>query len=170
VKDNAKVNGIEIAPASGAAPAPTPAPSGGTDLAINAGGPATGGFSADAFFFGGDTYATGSGIAGTSADTIYQSERWGDFKYATAVDNGTYGVTLKFAEVYVNGAGQRLFDVKAENKLVLNDYDVYKEAGGKYVAHDETFQVTVNDGKLDLDFISIVDNAKVNGIEIDYLG
>jgi Fe-S cluster assembly protein SufB len=57
-----------------------------------------------------------------------------------------------------------------ENKLVLNDYDVYKEAGGKYVAHDETFQVTVNDGKLDLDFISIVDNAKVNGIEIDYLG
>ncbi len=170
VKDNAKVSGIEITPSSGTTPAPTPAPGGGSHLAVNAGGGASGGFAADAFFFGGNTYSTGAGIAGTTADAIYQTERYGNFKYSAAVDNGTYGVTLKFAEIYLDGAGQRVFDVKAENKIVLDNYDVFDEAGGKNIAHDETFQVNVTDGKLDLDFISLVENAKVSGIEIDYLG
>ena len=168
VKDNAKVNGIEISPSSGSSPAPTPAP-GGTSVAINAGGKASGDFVADAFYFGGDTYATTAGIAGTTDDALYQTERYGNFKYSVAAANGTYDVTLKFAEIYLNGAGQRLFDVKAENAIVLDNYDVFKEAGGKNVAHDESFQVKVTDGKLDLDFISVLDNAKVGAIEIDYL-
>ncbi len=174
VKDNATVRGIEIAPADGAAAAPKPTPSpapggGGTELAINAGGKAANGFAADAFYFGGNTYATSAGIAGTTADAIYQTERFGDFKYAAAVKNGTYDVTLKFAEIYLDKAGQRLFDVKAENKLVLDDYDVFREAGGKNIAVDETFEVKVTDGRLDLEFISVRENAKLCGIEIDYI-
>ena len=124
---------------------------------------------ADAFYFGGDTYATTAGIGGTSDDAIYQTERYGDFKYSAAVKNGTYDVTLKFAEIYLDKAGQRLFDVEAENKLVLDDYDVFREAGGKNIAHDESFEVKVTDGRLDLEFLSVKDNAKVSGIEIDYL-
>ena len=68
-----------------------------------------------------------------------------------------------------SGSGQRLFDVKAENRVVLDNYDVFREAGGKNVAHDESFEVTVTDGRLDLEFISVRDNAKIGGIEIDYL-
>jgi parallel beta-helix repeat protein len=171
VKDNAKVSGIAIAPADGAAAAPSPSPTPGvaTELAINAGGKAANGFGADAFYFGGDTYATTAGIAGTTADAIYQTERYGDFKYSAAVKNGTYDVTLKFAEIYLSKAGQRLFDVEAENKLVLDNYDVFREAGGKNIAHDESFEVKVTDGRLDLEFIGVRDNAKVSGIEIDYL-
>ena len=138
-------------------------------MAINAGGKASGDFVADAFYFGGDTYATTAGIAGTTDDALYQTERYGNFKYSVAAANGTYDVTLKFAEIYLNGAGQRLFDVKAENAIVLDNYDIFREAGGKNIAHDESFQVTVTDGKLDLDFISVLDNAKVSAIEIDYL-
>ena len=62
-----------------------------------------------------------------------------------------------------------MFDVKAENRIVLDNYDIFREAGGKNIAVDETFQVAVTDGKLDLEFVSVVDNAKVSGIEIDLL-
>ena len=105
-------------------------------------------------------------IGNTDFDALYQTERYGNFRYEADVDNGTYDVTLKFAEIYLNGAGQRLFDVKAEGKLVLDNYDIFKEAGGKNLAVDETFRVTVTDGDLDLDFISVRDNAKISGIEI----
>lgn len=139
---------------------------GDDELAINAGGGAYNEYQADAFYFGGSTYKTNAAIAGTDLDALYQTERYGNFRYAGDVDNGTYDVTLKFAEIYLNGAGQRLFDVKAEGKLVLDNYDIFKDAGGKNIATKETFQVTVTDGHLDLDFISVRDNAKISAIEI----
>jgi hypothetical protein len=135
-------------------------------VAINAGGKASGGFKADTGFSGGSTYSTTAGIAGTEADAIYQTERWGDFRYGVALEDGRYDVTLKFAEIYHGAAGKRLFDVRAENKLVLDNYDVFREAGGKNRAVDETFTVQVTDGRLDLGFDGIVDNAKVGGIVI----
>jgi parallel beta-helix repeat protein len=90
----------------GAAPAPTPEPSpsepsapesggtAGSEAAVNSGGPASGSFSADSYYNGGNTYSTSAGIAGTSADQLYQSERWGNFKYSVGLENGTYDVTL----------------------------------------------------------------------------
>lgn len=144
----------------------TPTVSGDDDIAINTGGTATGGFDSDAFYFGGSTYKTSAAIGGTDFDSLYQTERYGNFRYEADVDNGTFDVTLKFAEIYLSGAGQRLFDVKAEGKLILDNYDIFKEAGGKNIAVDETFRVTVTDGDLDLEFISVRDNAKISGIEI----
>lgn len=141
-----------------------PEPAG--DIAINAGGPATGGFRADVGYSGGKLYGTGAAIAGTTDDAVYQTERYGDFGYAVDLANGTYEVTLKFAEIYFASAGLRLFDVKAENALVLNDFDVFKAAGGKNVAVDRTITVDVSDGKLNLDFVSVKNNAKISGIEI----
>ena len=146
----------------------TPAPSGG-DLAINSGGKAAGAFLADTLYFGGSTYATGAAIANTTNDAIYQTERYGNFRYSAPVEDGTYEVTLKFAELVWGSAGKRVFDVKAENRIVLDNYDVVREAGGKNIAVDETFQVAVTDGKLDLEFVSVVENAKVSGIEFDLL-
>jgi parallel beta-helix repeat protein len=149
-----------------AAPSPAPSPDGSGGVAINAGGPAGGGFKADTGFSGGSTYRTTAGIAGTTADAIYQTERWGDFRYGVALEDGRYDVTLKFAEIYHNAGGKRVFDVRAENQLVLDNYDIFREAGGKNRAIDETFSVQVTDGRLDLGFDGIVDNAKVAGIVI----
>ena len=129
----------------------------------------SGAFSADTFYFGGSTYASGAAIANTTDDAIYQTERYGNFRYSAPVENGTYEVTLKFAELFWGSAGKRVFDVKAENRIVLDNYDIFREAGGKNIAVDETFQVAVTDGKLDLEFVSVVENAKVSGIEIDLL-
>ncbi len=138
-------------------------------ISINAGGSSYLEYDADSFYFGGSTYKTSAAIAGTQLDPLYQTERYGNFSYDAAVDNGTYAVTLKFAEIYLDGAGQRLFDVKAEGKLVLDNYDIFAHAGGKNIATQETFNVTVTDGQLDLDFISVRENAKVSAIDIDHL-
>ena len=70
-------------------------------------------------------------------------------------------MTLKFAELVWDAAGKRVFDVKAENKLVLDDLDIFRMAGGKNVAWDKTIEVEVTDGRLDLDFVTVTDNAKI---------
>jgi parallel beta-helix repeat protein len=142
------------------------APETADTIAVNAGGGAVAGFAKDAGFTGGTLYSTKSAIANTTADALYQTERYGNFKYAFAVENGTYDVTLKFAEIYWGAAGKRVFDVKVEGALVLNDLDIFRMAGGKNVAWDKTFEVEVRDGRLDLDFITVADQAKIGAIEI----
>ena len=148
----------------GTASAPTPAA-----IAINAGGGSAHGFSADDGFSGGRTAKTSAAISGTSEDALYQSERYGTFSYAIPVANGDHQVTLHFAEIYWNSAGKRLFDVRAEGKLVLDDLDIFAAAGGKNKAYEVTVPVTVKDGTLNLDFITEKDNASLGAIEIDSL-
>lgn len=106
-------------------------------------------------------------IANTNDDFLYQSEYFGrNFNYQQELENGNYDVTLKFAEIYFNDPGRRVFDVKAENQLILDNFDIVAEAGGKNLAVDHTFTVGVTDGTLDLDFLSSIDNAKISAIEI----
>ncbi|HVI30660.1 malectin domain-containing carbohydrate-binding protein, partial [Phenylobacterium sp.] len=69
-------------------------------------------------------------------------------------------------ELYYNAAGQRVFDVSAEGALVLDNLDIFASAGGKFIAKDFVVPVTVTDGVLNLQFVSSVDNAKIDGILI----
>ncbi|HEY9006880.1 MAG TPA: malectin domain-containing carbohydrate-binding protein [Ohtaekwangia sp.] len=84
------------------------------------------------------------------------------------VQSGTYQVNLYFAESpYAGGvkqAGARVFHVNAENNRMLSNLDIYAAAGMN--ALKKTFQVSVTDGTLDLDFVRSVGNPQVNGIEI----
>ena len=144
---------------------------GGGGLAINAGGPAVatsaGNYLADQYFSGGLTYQTSAAIAGTTDDVLYQTERFGNFSYAVPVANGAYSVTLQFAEIFFNAAGQRVFDVTAEGALVLDNLDIWSAAGGQYVAKDFVIPVSVTDGVLNLQFTPSVDNAKISAIRVD---
>jgi hypothetical protein len=124
---------------------------------------------ADKYFSGGKTYEKVNSIANTSADKLYQTERFGNFSYNIPVTNGDYKVTLRFAELYFSSGGKRVFDVKAEGKTILNDFDIYKAAGGKFKAVNRTHTITVNDERLNLQFISVVNNAKVSAITIEKL-
>ncbi len=119
-------------------------------------------------FVGARTYTRANPIAQTEDDVLYQSEHFGsNFSYQQDVKNGSYDVTLKFAEIFFNDAGKRVFDVSLEDQLVLDDFDIYSEAGGQNIAVDRTFTVGVSDGSLDLDFIASINNAKVSAIEIE---
>ena len=140
--------------------------------AINAGGSAftaTNGreFEADNYFTSGNAYSNSNSIANTEDDNLYNSERYGNFAYNLPVNNGTYTVTLKLAEIYFSSANQRLFNVRMEGTTVESSLDIYNEAGAKNFAYDISHTITVSDGSLNIEAISIKDNAKISAILVE---
>jgi parallel beta-helix repeat protein len=153
-------------PTPGPAPEPTLPSDDADHFRFNAGGPAAMGFAKDAHFTGGTPRTTNSDVAQTDTDAIYQSERLGVSKFSFDLEDGTYDVALKFAELHHGAAKKRVFDVWAEKKLVIDNLDIFKAAGGANAAYDRAFEVTVKDGSLDLWFNHLRDMATVSGIEI----
>lgn len=126
-------------------------------------------WTADKYFTGGQVVNRGAvAIANSTADVIYQTERYGVSFYRFPIENGTYTVDLHFAETFTGtkNAGQRVFDVIVENKP-LYGIDVFQEAGGLNKALVKTVSdVTVNDGRLDIEFIKASGATMVNAIAI----
>ncbi|VEP13569.1 hypothetical protein H1P_2040003 [Hyella patelloides LEGE 07179] len=121
----------------------------------------------DKYFKNGQTYSTTAGISQTNDDNLFQSERYqNNLNYSIPLEKGNYTVNLTFAENYFDAAGERVFDVSAEEALKLDNLDIYNEAGGKNMILEKSFQVGVQDGFLNLDFSASVDNAKISAIEI----
>ncbi len=120
---------------------------------------------ADTDYSGGKTGSTTAAIAGATDPILYQFERYGNFSYNIPLNNGNYTVTLKFAEIYWNGAGQRIFNVSMQGTPVISNLDIYAQVG-KDAAYDVTIPVSVTNGMLNIAFTSVVDNAKVSAIEI----
>jgi hypothetical protein len=143
-------------------------------LQIDAGGPAAGGFIADADFNGGTAYSTGSAIdtsalASPAPQSVYQTERYGNMSYTipNLTAGAQYSVQLDFAELYWNAANQRLFNVSINGSSVLSNFDIYAAAGAKNKAVSRTFTATANaNGVISITFSGVKDNAKVSGIEI----
>ena len=123
-------------------------------------------YAKDFGFFGGAAVWDSFAVANTSRDPVYASRRSGaSFGYHLPVENGQYQLKLLFAEPAFESAGKRKFDVYTEQRQVLNDFDIYAAAGAD-TATSRTFNVTVNDGALNVWFIGVVDYAIVSGIEI----
>jgi uncharacterized protein (TIGR03437 family) len=132
----------------------------------------------DSYYLSGKVYApsnlSSTDIYNTSNNELYRKERYSDggpLEYAIPVANGSYTIRLHFAEIWYGvsdskGSGARLFNVQLENSQVLSNYDIYSRAGGSLKAVIEEFQATVTDGVINLRFTSLVDNAKVSGIEV----
>jgi hypothetical protein len=143
-------------------------------FAVNAGGPAyvdAAGtlYEADTQFSGGSTYHRTAPIAGTDDDVLYQSERFGDFAYNVPLPNGSYVVTLHFAELYWQKAGRRVFDVEIEGTEVVSNLDLVATVGAN-VAHEVAIPVRVTDEELNIRFYADRDNAKVSAIRIEVGG
>jgi hypothetical protein len=154
-------------------------------FAVNAGGPAYTAADGTAYqagadtsvFTGGKSYSQSQPIANTADDTLYQTELYGGGPGANApaapdlsvpVEDGTYRVTLQFAELFQDAAGERLFDVAIEGQTELDDYDIYAEVG-KFAATDRTYTVEVTDGELSVAFTAEADNAKIGAVLVERL-
>ena len=113
-------------------------------------------------------FSTGAVINGTNAQELYRSEHWGDgsLRYSFVQANGTYSVTLKFAEIYFTSTGQRIFDVAINGAAVLPNFDIVSEAGGAFTAVDRQFLINVTSGEIAIDFTGVVSNPKISAIEI----
>jgi hypothetical protein len=91
----------------------------------------------------------------------------GVWQFSGLTGNAQYTVRLYFAEIdsSVDSAGDRLFDVKIEGNVALDDIDIYNEAGGRDIGIAKSFSILVSsDGILEIEFIGA--NALVSGIEI----
>ncbi len=171
VKDNAQVNGIEITPSSGGGTG-----TGGAD--ISAGGPAAAPFVADEDFTGGATAATTTaitttGITNPAPQSVYQHNRYGNFTYTIPglTAGASYTVRLDFAEEYWTTAGSRAFNVLINGTQVLTNFDIFATAGGEFKAVAESFTATASSaGAVTIQFVSVKDNAQVNGIEVQPSG
>jgi hypothetical protein len=118
--------------------------------------------------------ATITGCA-TQDQPLYQYERWGEsFSYTfTGLSAGYYKVTLKFAELFHNQAGQREFNVSINSVQVLTDFDIFVAAGDKeFAANDQVFtNITAPNGQIVIQFTAAPgspdQNAKVGAVEVD---
>jgi hypothetical protein len=113
-------------------------------------------------------------VPGSNPD-LFSSERFGHFEYAFPVDpRDRYTVVLHFVELYfgtegsgVPGEGSRVFRVLCNGNTLLDNFDIYKEAGNFHVLQ-KTFHhlKPTAQGKLNVMFEPILNYATVSAIEI----
>lgn len=139
--------------------------------AINCGGPEFTGldgtvWQADSYSSGGTLAPISSArIASTTDDVIFQTQRVGNCSYNIPLANGTYLVTLRFAETDTakNLSFLRRFHIDLENTRVANSLDPFAIAG--YCrAFDRNYTVTVTDGTLNLQLTGEVDKPVIAAI------
>ncbi|WP_084735435.1 malectin domain-containing carbohydrate-binding protein [Cystobacter ferrugineus] len=144
--------------------------------AVNAGGAAAGGFTADDYFTQGDVfsnvsqpvYTTDVYLAGPPE--IYSDARQGgQFGYSfTGLTPGiNYAVVLHFAELYFSMPRQRRFNVSL-NGTVHTNIDIVSLAGGPFKATTLLYFVRADtNGIINVDFSrGANDQPMVNGIEV----
>jgi hypothetical protein len=141
-----------------------------TPIRVNSGGaaytdPSGNVWSADTGFYDGAPHYTTHAISNTSATTLYQSVRYGNFRYQFKVPNGTHTVTLKFADIFGCKPGQHVFSVSVNGITELSNFDIVAQAGAAFKALDESFSVQVSTGTITIQFTG-VNYCTISAIEI----
>lgn len=109
--------------------------------------------------------------AGTSDPTLYRSNRYTSSStpliYNFPVTNGAYRVNLLFAENSLpqQAVGARVFNVQLNGSLVLRSFDIFATVGAN-TAVVEGFNTTVTNGQMIIELDRLVQNPKINAIEI----
>ncbi len=122
----------------------------------------------DQDFAGGNRYYGGYPVSGTPDPGLYSWARvgyYGDFSYSIPIPNGSYILTLKFAELQYSAAGSRVFNVFVNGVQVLNNFDIVA-AVGSLTAVDKPFPVQVTNGIIEIDVKGVVNLGILNGIQI----
>lgn len=113
-------------------------------------------------------------VKGTKDWPLFQTFRYGrdQLHYHFPVADGEYLVELFFAEPWLgvgggmNAAGMRLFDVAINDKTVLKDIDLWKEAG-THTAVKLSVKTTITGGRMKISFPQTkAGQAIISGIAI----
>jgi parallel beta-helix repeat protein len=152
----------------------TPPPPAGAAIRVNAGGPAytdpSGNvWSADTGFNGGQGWNPGATVSGTNTPQLYQTGRFmmnAPLVYSFQVPNGSYKVTLKFAETYFTTAGKRVMNIAINGQNVESGFDAVAAAGGSNKAVDRSYTTTVTGGSIAIQLTGTVENPLVSALEI----
>lgn len=130
---------------------------------------------ADDYYLDGRLSGPVNSLSGSAEPDLFAAERFGHFTYAIPVDTrGQYTVILHFAEFYFGpdapgsgGAGDRLFNVMCNGVMLLDHFDVFKEAGSFHTISKTFYHLKPTaQGKLNLTFEPVINNATVSAIEV----
>ncbi len=121
---------------------------------------------ADTGWLGGNRVERGAiNIEDTNDAPLYQTERYGMSRYDFELPAAMYLVRLHFAETTYNGPGKRIFNVNVQGTAIINNLDVYAEAGGQNKALVKAVLVQVSK-RLTISFSPTIENPQINAIEI----
>ena len=145
------------------------------EIAINSGGGAYTSqegieYLADVYFVGGGVDAfPGNAVANTEEDALYNYARSANSSFAgynIPVSDGDYTVVLQLAETFFSDDNKRVFDVTAEGTPVIENLDIHAASGGKWVAIERSFAISVSDGTLNLGVNASINNPLINAIVV----
>jgi hypothetical protein len=114
-------------------------------------------------------------VTGAADPDLFSAERYGHFTYAIPVDTrDRYTLMLHFVEFYFGpqapgggGSGSRVFRVMCNGATLLEDFDIFKEAGSLHAITKTFYHLKPSaQGKLNITFEPISNNATVSGIEV----
>ncbi|MCA9512324.1 MAG: hypothetical protein KC560_16560 [Myxococcales bacterium] len=164
------------------APPASPAPGGSalpTSYRVNVGGAAytdSAGhvWEADGAYVSGGTAMYNSRLQplATSDPFLFQSLRYDtdpatDIHYELPLPDGRYHVRLHFMEAWDEFvAGQRVFDVRVESQLVLDDLDLLAESPQWRTAITHEFDIDVTDGSLSVQLAEEVWQPTLSALEV----
>lgn len=149
----------------------------GTLYRINAGGgeyhdPQGNTWQADEYFNTGRTFQSSATITGTDKPALFQTHRWKSnsplkLSYKLPVPVGNYLIRLFFAETFPEARKEegRIFDIEVEGKILIQDLDIFSEAGFETALIKEIY-TQVLDGELTLRFLNNVKNVRIAAIEV----
>lgn len=133
-------------------------------------------WSSDNYFEGGAAFDSPRQFVARAFDSkLFRSGRSGDFTYRIPLAKGVYELRLGFVEtVYgpgtpaAGGEYSRTFDVKANGRTLLDDFDIFSDANGANTADTRVFKgiTPAPDGFLHLEFHSRRGPALVNTIAL----
>lgn len=141
---------------------------------INCGGPEEGLFSSDINYSGGNVFSTGNlvainGVINAAPNKVYQSVRWGNFKYLISglVSGRNYTIRLHFSDFVSTGIGQRVFHLNINSTPVLYNFDIFQEAQGSNIAVVREFSASANSqGQIHIQPLKGIGEPVLSGIEI----
>jgi hypothetical protein len=113
------------------------------------------------------TFTDATAVANTVYDALYQTEVYDADTWTFPVNNGNYTIYLHFNETFVTTAFARRFHVDVNSVRLLNDFDIWTLAGGRFIALVRSFNITVSTGAIVLQTVTgLANSPKINGLEI----
>jgi hypothetical protein len=129
----------------------------------------------DDYYSGGQTSFRRPLTSGPLDANLFALERYGHFSYAIPVDTrGEYTLVLYFAESYFGpsapghgGVGSRIFNVMCNGVRLLENFDIFKEAGSsRGIAKTFRHLKPSPQGKLNVVFEPVRNYANISAIEV----
>lgn len=132
---------------------------------------------------GSNGYFYAGAIANTTADSYYTEECYFSSTQTIQlteplVPGTAYTMYLHFAEIFYGennsitsgGDGSRTFDVLLDGTAVLANFDIHAIVGSRAAAVVKFDFIADADGRADLTFVPIFNNAKISAVEIVSIG